>query len=82
MERVSKVGRRYTYDCNGEESYLLLHSFAVTIVHIVSAYLRHPLRLAFARHLYLKDKATASALKRRASAFPGGERLLDELRSQ
>ena len=36
----------------------------------------YPLRLAGARHLYLKDKATAWALKRLASAFPKGERLL------
>ena len=69
VERVAKVGHNNSQDCNGEGNFQLLPSFDITILHIAMPYLRHPLH-RFAVPLYLKDKATASALKRRASAFP------------
>ena len=41
-ERVSEVGRDYSQNCNGEGNLELLHTFAITILHIVTTYLRHP----------------------------------------
>ena len=39
-----------------------LPSFDVTILHIVTTYLRHPLRLANARHLSLRERLWVCAL--------------------
>ena len=42
-ERVSKVGSIDSHDCNGEGNLNSLQAFALTILHIVPSYLRHPL---------------------------------------
>ena len=39
---MSEVDRDYSQDCNVEGNLELLHTFAITILHIVTTYLRHP----------------------------------------
>ena len=43
VERVSKVGSDAYHGRYGEGSYKSLHSFANTILQLVTPYLRHPL---------------------------------------